>query len=268
MKHVKTTMIASAIALSLGTANVLADSWTILQTGNLNTNATTLTQNVNGSTGATGSVQAINNINLGNNGVIDAGSTQDLNTSQNITFDQDSAGADNIQAVNNAVAPDVTGLTQTLTSGATQTITFEQGVDATSDTGNVQAVNRVKATTVTALSQSITGTGNTTLDFDQAPNGADQNIQAGNLIDVSTDGDTISTTDGDVSQTVNVLESNMEQNLTTTSLQANNALITPTTSSGGGGSITQTFTNGTLAMTQTGTNGSVQSGNYVGKKLW
>jgi len=267
MKNVKTTMIASAIALSCGAGNVLADSWIIVQEANLNTNATTLTQNANGSTGAASSVQAINNINLGSDGVIDTGSTQTLNTSQAITFDQDNAGADNIQAVNNAVTPTVTDLTQTLTSSAAQTIKFEQGIDGAIGTGNVQAVNRVKATTVTKLSQTISGSANTTLDFDQGSLTATNAIQAGNLIDASTAGDTVS--DANVSQTVDVLASNMEQNLTTASLQANNALITPTTGgTAGGGGITQTFTNGTLTMLQSGTNGSYQSGNYVGVTPW
>ena len=265
MKHIKTTMIASAIALSLGTGNVLADSWTIIQEATLNTNPTTLTQNKDTS-GTTNSVQAINNINLQNdNGDIIAGSTQTLNTTKNITFDQDDAGSNNIQAVNNAVTKTVTDLTQTLNSTAIQTIKFEQGVDSATGTGNVQAVNRVKATTVTKLNQSITGSSNITLDFDQA-NSADQDIQAGNLIDASTAGDSLATTD-DVKQTIDVLDSDMKQEDTKASIQAGNALITAKTGVATG-KITQKFTTGTLTMLQSGANGSVQSGNYVGVQLW
>jgi len=267
MKNVKTTMIASAIALSCGAGNVLADSWTILQTTNLNGSTThTLTQNANSTaSGTTNSVQAINNINLNTtDGVINTGSTQTVNMADNLTFDQDSAGNNNIQAGNNAVTLTVTGLTQSLAANATSTtIKFEQGVTSATGTGNVQAINRVKATTVTSLSQSLTGSA-LTLDFDQA-NGADENIQAGNLIDASTVGDSLSTTAGNVTQTITVLNANMTQDSTAQSLQASNALITA--SGSGVGHITQTFTVDSLGMTQSGADGSVESGNYVGVKI-
>jgi hypothetical protein len=264
MKHVKTTMIASAIALSLGTANVLADSWTITQEFTL---SNTATQSIIQNGGTTNSVQAINNINLDGSGrTVNDSSSQTLTIDTDITLDQDAAGNNNIQAINNALVNTVNGLTQTLQPDtAAQTVKLEQGFSGTTGTGNDQAVNRVKGTTITKLNQSITGT--ITLDLDQA-NGVENNVQAGNLIDASTTGTTVNSagTANLVIQDINIDTLDMLQDGSDYSIQAGNALITASVATGG--TIKQTITDDTLAMTQQGgADGSIQSGNYVGDRI-
>lgn len=296
-------MIASAIALSLGAGNVLADSWTIIQEATLHAGPATLKQ-INGTTYST---QAINSINLNkSNGKALSGSSQKVITSRNvklrqrgstaysnqainrisadqvgdntgeftqslivnanktIRLDQDGAGNNNIQAVHDADANRVKDLSQNINLSGASTIHFEQGFTSATGTKNVQAGSRVKATTVTKLRQAITGS-NTTLDFDQA-NSATKDIQAGNVIDARESGASLSTADGNVTQKINVNTVDMLQEDTGKSIQAGNALITA--SGATGGKIKQTFKVGTLTMVQDNANGSHQAGNYVGDKIW
>jgi hypothetical protein len=261
MRNVKTTMIASAIALSLGTANVLADSWTIVQEATIST-ATTLSQ-----VGATdSSLQGINNINLNTtDGTVLGGSSQTVTISAGgATLSQDNATVDSNQAVNRISAYDVGDTTTAITQDVD--VTAGNFVLGQNGEGNTQAINEAIAQNqLNKLEQDITAS-SSTLDMDQEDTTNERNIQAGNLIDVSS-GASLSTTLDDVKQTINISTLNMDQTSTGESLQAGNALITADSGSATG-TIKQSLTIGTLGITQTTTDGSIESGNYVGVTPW
>jgi hypothetical protein len=262
MKNVKTSMIASAIALSLGTGNVLADSWTILQDATIAT-ATTLTQQ----TTTTGdSVQAINNINLNTtDGEVLGGSSQLVTiTAGGVTLSQDSTTNDAHQAVNRISANTVGDTSNAIT----QDVSVTAGNFDLDQNGelNSQAVNEaIATTTLNKLEQTVTAS-SSTLDMDQKDTTNAKNIQAGNLIDVSS-GASLSTTSDHVKQTIGIDTLTMLQTETGQSLQAGNALITANSGSATG-TIKQSLTIGTVGITQTTANGSIQSGNYVGVTPW
>lgn len=265
MKMLKKLPLTIAIATILVSANAMADSWVVTQTTDLSGTTGTTTLQQKGATAS--SYQTLNNINLDTtNGTISPTSVQELKTgsaASTLKLDQDGAGTTNIQAINNADAAIVDGLTQKITAAAATTIQLEQGVDSTAGNNNRQAVNRVNSNDIKALQQEIKSS-NISLDLDQgsASGGISGGIQAGNLIETT---GTIAT---GVKQTVEVSATNMTQDKVTKSIQAANAIAV-----GDGGSLTlggvadQTFTTDSLVMVQTASTAAIQSGNYVGLTL-
>jgi hypothetical protein len=258
MKHVKTTMIASAIALACGAGNVLADSWTIVQEATLS-NATTLTQ----TTTTDGGIQAINNINLNmSDGTVKDDSSQTVTTStNNLTLTQDDGTKNSRQAINRVSAYQIGDGTGTAFSQEIVTTgTIKLGQNGVGN-DNFQAGNYAVAKEITGLTQKFTGASTLTLEQGVTASIGTGNVQAGNLIDGSN-----ATLTGIVTQDINVSAIDMDQNGTGANVQAGNALITA--SGATDGAITQTLTAAaTFDMDQTTANGSIQSGNYVGDKL-
>ncbi len=258
MKHVKTTMIASAIALACGAGNVLADSWTIVQEATLS-DPTTLTQTATTDAG----IQAINNINLNmTSGIAKDGSSQKVTTAaNNLTLTQDDSTKNSKQAINRVSAYQIgegTGTTFTQDIATTGTIKLGQN-GAGND--NFQAGNYAVGKEITGLTQKFTGASTLTLEQGVTASIGTGNVQAGNLIDGRN-----ATLTGTVTQDINVSAIDMDQKGTGANIQAGNALITAAGATGG--AITQTLTAAsTFDMDQSAVNGSIQSGNYVGDKL-
>lgn len=258
------SLLTTSLFLALASSNALADSWTVTQGTTVGTD-TTITQ----TSSSGGSVQTINGINLnGSNGTINDTSTQNVNLgSRNITLDQKSGTTNSSQAVNRASAHTINGLTQDVTiTGGPKAITMNQNDSVSSS--NSQAVNEAISSTETGaiinkLTQKIDGASSISLQMVQS--GSSTNIQAGNLIRSSA----LSTTADAVTQTTNVGGTKLQQDTTTNSIQASNALIMLGGSSAAGGKIKQTFS-GTFfdalgyTFKQTGVNNSIQALNYAG----
>jgi hypothetical protein len=258
MRNVRTSVIASAIALSLGTTNVLADSWTIIQEATLS-NPTTLTQTSTTDAG----MQAINNINLNTtDGIVEDGSSQKVTTTtHNLTLTQDDNTKNSHQAINRVSAKGIGDGTGTaFNQEIITTGTVKLGQNGVGN-DNFQAGNYAIGKEINGLTQKYTGASTLTLEQGVSGSIGTGNIQAGNLIDGRN-----ATLTGTVTQDISISAIDMDQNGTGANIQAGNALITA--SGATGGAIRQTLTAAaTFDMDQTTANGSIQSGNYVGDKL-
>lgn len=264
MNHTQITL--SVLTLILLNSSALADSWTITQSVSATSANTTILQE----NSSNGSVQAVNSVNLsGNNGVINDSSSQSfIGGENNLTLRQNTGTASSVQAINRIYAHTINGAAQGASlAGGPQNLTFDQASDIGDN--NTQSLNDATtsvAGAVNKLSQSVLDTGTVSLHMTQSA--GSQNIQAGNLIKSGE----LSTTSGDVTQTVSIGLAKQVQLNTTQSIQSGNALITLGGSTAAGGTLTQSYSGLTLdvvgfSFQQTNANNSIQARNYAGEAL-
>jgi len=243
-----------------------ADSWTITQSTSATSSSTTILQE--GS--SAGAVQAVNSINLnGLNSTVNDGSSQQFNGGENnLTLRQHNGTTSSIQAINRVYAHTINGLTQgARLVGGPQNLTFDQASNI--GNSNTQSLNDATTSvtgTINKLAQSVLDTATVTMQMTQSA--GTQNVQAGNLIKTGE----LSSTSGDVSQTVRIGIVKQVQSNTSQSIQSGNALVTLGGSTATGGTLTQSFEGSSFGFlgftfTQTSVSNSVQARNYAGEAL-
>jgi len=255
MKQLKKTVVIIMANLCLSSV-VLADSWQIMQEVDVsNVGADTTLRQTNSSDN--NSVQTLNNINLNTSySTINTGSNQTVKLGGNtLTLTQDAGTSKSKQAVNRAVAKTVTDLTQVLEASAGD-IRLNQTGSAGND--NTQAINEVNADSINRLRQKIVAP-NGSLVSNQ--NNVEKNIQASNLITVGR-----SLSANGVEQKILIKEATFNQQSSSQTFQAGNALLMGDGSGVTGGGITQNFTvnGGALNLNQNQASGAYQSVNYSG----
>ena len=292
MKNIKLSL-AAAVSVALFSGAAMADSWNITQSVSA---VTSTSVGQNGTTAA--STQALNAINAAGTTTIADGSTQTvtMDNAATTTLNQEGAVATSTQALNYTTAGSLEGtfeqsqvgtgpltlnqqatgdantqginivetgavVTSLTQSAASTDVSLNQGTTVATGTTATQVGNALISTGAVASVNQDLGADGSDVTLDQQISGTDA-LQAGNLIDVSDAGASLTAATQDIT-TTGVGTFTIDQTSTVYALQAGNAAI----SGGGDGAVTQTIATNALLQDQTDAANSWQAGNYVGPRI-
>lgn len=261
MQHMK-LKLAAAVTAALLSTNVLADSWAVTQTTDIN--AASAETTVSQTKATASSVQGLNTVNFATSGgnTTAVSGTQDITPTAALTLQQTDANASSTQAGNYASAATIGSTTSGSETNLTQKFTGTAAVNLKQDTaltstGNTQGMNVAKAGSIDDLRQELgASAGGQASTVTLTQNAAGSNTQAANVIDATT---TITKATQYVKPGTQLI---LNQGGTSTGYQAANYAKATTLT--GTAALTQTVddgshTNGT-AVTQTTTGAAATQG--------